>query len=802
MRLQVTGFIEIGTLRFGMNILYGGENVTESAKSQNDVPLETSIPTGEASLESILCTEELHRRPSRPPDHEKDNRALVALMSALADSPTTILQTLAETILEITQSDSAGLSLLTKEGGGKRFYWPAIAGMWNPHAGGGTPRNFGPCGDVLDRNCTLLFRHFERRYQYLRPIIPAAEECLVVPFHVKGQAVGTIWAIMHGNRRKFDVEDERVMDSLGKFASSAYQALASIDDLKSQVAERQKAERGLRELTDSLEVQVRVRTQELEQRNKQLAEARARLTEEKLSLKRSETYLAEAQRLSRTGSWHLNVDTGAVGWSKEFFSIFGFDPNKTKPSYSLNLERIHPEDRHRVEQLRWVAIREKRDFEVEYRILLPGDSIKYIYSIAHCLASPSGNIEYIGAVMDITERKQAEEELRRSEAFLAEAQRLSLTGSFSYRLETQEFTWSEQLYRIFEFEQGVRITCGLIATRVHPEDIPLFNRMIHRAHSTACDFAFQHRLRMPNNAIKHVRIIAHGTQDKDGRLEYIGAVQDVTEHRLSEEALGKARSELAHVARVMSLGTLTASIAHEINQPLSGIITNASTCMRMLAADPPNFEGACETTRRTIRDGSRLSEVITRLRALFSKKDPTPEVLDLNEATREVIALSLSEFQRKRVILRTELADDLPLVTGDRVQLQQVILNLVLNAADAMSDVEDRPRELVIGTEREERDGVRLTVQDAGVGFHSHAADRLFEPFYTTKSGGMGMGLSVSRAIIERHCGRLWAAPNEGPGATFSFSLPCKLEGVIGTRGLHANRTAVVGEAQLVQANS
>lgn len=231
--------------------------MTESANLQNDGPLETSTPTGEAPLESILCTEELYRRPSRPPDHEKENRALVALVSALADSPSTILQTLAETILEITQSDSAGISLLTKEDGGKRFYWPAIAGMWNAHAGGGTPRNFGPCGDVLDRNCTLLFTHFERRYPYLLPVIPAAEECLLVPFHVGGKAVGTIWAIMHSDRRKFDAEDDRVMGSLGKFASSAYQALASINDLKFQVAEREQAEAAVRELANGLEARIR-----------------------------------------------------------------------------------------------------------------------------------------------------------------------------------------------------------------------------------------------------------------------------------------------------------------------------------------------------------------------------------------------------------------------------------------------------------------------------------------------------------------------------------------------------------------
>src|SRR5262244_4326890 len=236
--------------------------MSESGQAKSAMPFEDSILEAGASLESIVCTEELQRRPSRPPDYEKENRALVALMAALADSPGGIFQTLAETILDITQCDSAGLSLLTRDGKtpdgcGKRFYWPAIAGMWNPHVGGGTPRNFGPCGDVLDQNRTLLFRHFERRYPYLLPVIPAAEECLLVPFYVGGKAVGTIWAITHGDRRKFDSEDERMMNTLGQFASLAYQTVESIEDLKLQIAAREQAETAVRALASGLEAKIR-----------------------------------------------------------------------------------------------------------------------------------------------------------------------------------------------------------------------------------------------------------------------------------------------------------------------------------------------------------------------------------------------------------------------------------------------------------------------------------------------------------------------------------------------------------------
>jgi signal transduction histidine kinase len=380
---------------------------------------------------------------------------------------------------------------------------------------------------------------------------------------------------------------------------------------------------------------------------------------------------------------------------------------------------------------------------------------------------------------EIAERERAEEQLRqdetrlkRSEAFLAEAQRVSSTGSFSWCVATDEITWSEQTYRIFEIDPSVRATFPLVDTRIHPEDLAPLREKVGRAPRDGRDFELDFRLLMPDRSVKYLFVVAHAAWDQDGQPEYIGAVQDVTERRLSEDALEKVRSELAHVARVRTLGALTASIAHEVNQPLSGIITNASTCLRMLAADPPNVEGARETARRAIRDGNRAADVIKRLRALFGNKGTATESVDLNDATREVLALSSSELQRGGVVVRAELAEELPTVTGDRVQLQQVILNLLLNASEAMSRVEDRPRQIVIRTDRDEGDGVRVTVQDAGMGFDPSKLERLFDAFYTTKSDGMGIGLSISRSIVESHHGRLWAEPNDGPGATFLFSLP------------------------------
>jgi PAS domain S-box-containing protein len=752
--------------------------MTEPAALHDNVPLEPSLPEGAAPLESILCTEALRNRPSRSPDHEKENSALVALCGALADSPRTILQTLADQVLDVLGADSAGLSLLTKDG--KRFYWAAISGAWRPHIGGGTPRDFGPCGDVLDHNIPMLFSHWERRYPYLSVATPLADEGLLVPFYVNGKSVGTIWAIAHNDRLKFDAEDLRLLESMGRFASAAYQVVESIEGLSVEIMARAKAESELRELTDDLERQVRFRTEELEHRNRQLADAKAQLAEEKLSLERSEAYMAEAQRLSHTGSWYFNSDTGEHFWSQESFAILDFDPEEIKASYPMLLQRVHPEDRARVDEIRSAAVRDKRDFEAEFRLLLPGGSIRYVRGLGHCAINEAGQVEVIGAMRDITESKRAEEELRRSEALLAEGQHLSRTGSFSWRAATDELTWSEQLYRIYEFEVGVPVTLERIRTRVHPDDVTLLEKMkmVDQARHGMKSFEWQYRLLMPDGSIKYLHAIAHATRDQEGQLEYIAAVQDVTARRLSEEALEKARSELAKVARVTSLGVLTASIAHEVNQPLSGIITNAGTCLRMLDADPPNIEGARETVRRTIRDGNRASDVITRLRALFTAEELAPEVLDLNEVTREVIALSVSDLRRNRVTLQTELAEDLPTLVGDRIQLQQVILNLLRNASDAMVDVHERPRQVVIRTERDGGDGVRVRVRDAGVGVDPQSMSKLLDAFYTTKTDGMGLGLSVSRSIIERHHGRLWAEQNDGPGATFSFSIPSGRESV------------------------
>jgi PAS domain S-box-containing protein len=442
---------------------------------------------------------------------------------------------------------------------------------------------------------------------------------------------------------------------------------------------------------------------------------------------------------------------------------------------------VHAEDLPRIGPIFAQSIVDGEPYDFEARIRRFDGVYRWFQIRGLPLRDSNGRlVRWYVLLSDIDERKRAEEALTRSEAFMTEGQHLARVGNFAWRIATDEIVWSEQLYRIYELEIGVPVTLELIRTRVHPEDLTLLEKMVEHARDGGRDFEWHYRLLMPDHSLKYLHAVAHAIRDQQGQLEYIAAVQDVTARRLSEEALDKARSELAHVARVMSLGALTASIAHEVNQPLSGIITNASTCLRMLDVDPPNLDGARETARRAIRDGNRASDVIARLRALFSKKEFTLEPLDLNEATREVIALSLSDLQRNRVVLQSELADELPTITGDRIQLQQVVLNLLRNASDAMISVDDRPRHLLIRTEREPADRVRVTVRDAGVGLDRQSMEKLFDAFYTTKSGGMGIGLSVSRSIVERHQGRLWAEPNDGPGATFSFSIPLAPAGITG----------------------
>jgi signal transduction histidine kinase len=452
-----------------------GELMIDPAKSTID--FSASIPVGAAPLESILCTEELLNRPWRPPDHEMENSALVALVSTLADSPRTILQTLADKVLEILDADSSGLSLLTKDE--KRFYWAAISGAWRPHIGGGTPRDFGPCGDVLDHNIPMLFTHWERRYPYLSTAVPLADEGLLIPFYVSGKAVGTIWVIAHNSRRKFDAEDLRLLESMGRFASAAYQTVESIEDLKLEIAAREKAE---------------------------------------------------------------------------------------------------------------------------------------------------------------------------------------------------------------------------------------------------------------------------------------------------------MQTKLAHANRVATMSQLSASITHEVSQPIGAAATHASAALRWLRRQPLNVEEALLALNGVADSTKRAGEILAGIRALVAKAPRQKEPFEINEAIREVILLAQGEVRKNSISVVMELGEGLPHLEGDRIQLQQVMLNLINNAVQAMSaagaaGIESR---VLVISSKTDCDGIVVSIRDSGPGLDSANPERVFEAFYTSKPDGLGMGLSICRSIIEAHGGRLWASANAPRGATFQFTVPAR----------------------------
>jgi PAS domain S-box-containing protein len=841
--------------------------LTEGTKSQKDLPLEDSIPEGAASLESILCTEELRRRPWRPPDYEKENRALVAVASALVDSKSNVLQTLAETILDVTQCDSSGLSLLTKEDGGKRFYWRAIAGIWKPHSGGGTPRNFGPCGDVLDRDCTLLFQHFERRYPYLLPVTPPVEECLLVPFYVGGKAVGTIWAIMHTDRRKFDAEDERIISALGQFASLAYQTLDSIDDLKVQIAAREKAETALRGLATGLEAKIRrlvdaniigiviwnlegaiseaneaflqmvqygredlvsghVRWTDLTPAEWRDLDARAiaelqatgifqpfekeyfrkngsrvpvllggalfekggnegvafvlDLSEQKHAedaLRRVEQQARSIVDSALDAVVAMDADGIITGWNKHAEEIFGWTrpealgrrmsetiiPMQYRLSHESGLRHFFkigqgPILNRRIEIT--ALRRDGREFPVELTVTPRKSGDTWTFS---------------SFIRDISDRKRSEEQLRTSELNL---RRMTETIPEMLWSATPDGAVDYCNARVLDYtglsQEEIKGT-GWMKT-IHPDDADSMARAWTHSVETGDPFQFEFRCLCASDGIYRwcVSSALPLRVSDGGILKWYGTVVDFHDRRQAQEDLRKTQAELAHVNRVMTMGELTASIAHEVSQPLAAAIASGDSCTAWLASEPPNLDKARAAASRMIQAATQASEIVQRVRALFKKTPSISASVDMNELIEETISFVHGEAQRKNVSLRTDLDAALPTVSGDRVQLEQVILNLVMNGIESMAGFDSEPKRLLIRSALPNPGELLVSVADTGPGIDAQHAGRLFAPFFTTKPQGIGMGLPISRSIIEAHGGRLWAAENEPRGAVFHFILPIK----------------------------
>ena len=502
------------------------------------------------------------------------------------------------------------------------------------------------------------------------------------------------------------------------------------------------------------------------------AESRERKRAEE-KLQRSEAYLSEAQRLSHTGSFGWQVSTDENVWSDETFRIFQYD-RSTKPTVELILQRVHPEDAALVKQTIERASQDGKDFEYKCRLLMPDGSVKHVHVVAHTERDESGGIGFVGAVTDTTESKRAEEAMRRSESYLAEAQRLTHTGSWVWRVAGGDaLHLSEEWYRIY----GCDPQKGLSAweqkvQRIHSEDRDKWQRAIDRAIGEKSNYEVEIRIVLPDGTVKYIHTVGHPVLNASGDVvQFVGSSMDISASKRAEEALRQAQTDLAHVSRVTTMGELTASLAHEVNQPIAAAVTNANTCLRWLAANPPNVKEARAAAMRIVNDGKRGAEIINRIRLLFKKGAPQRELVDVNEVIRDMIVLLHSEATRHSISVRTELVADLPEVMADRVQLQQVLMNLMMNSIDAMRDV-DGTRELTIKSQRGENGEVLISVSDTGMGLPPQQADKIFNAFFTTKTHGTGMGLRISRTIVESHGGRLWAAHNSPRGATFHFTLP------------------------------
>src|SRR6266851_2030263 len=495
------------------------------------------------------------------------------------------------------------------------------------------------------------------------------------------------------------------------------------------------------------------------------------LQEEKLQ--RSEAYLAEAQKLTHTGSWAWRVAGGdALHLSEEWYRIYGFDPENGRPTFDERRRRTHPEDRDKWKGAIDRAIDRKSDYEVEFRILLADATTKYIHTVGHPVLNASGDlVQFVGSSTDITERKRAEQATR----LLAAIVESSHDAIVSKSLNGVITSWNKGAERLFGYAAEEAV--GQNITLIIPPERRDEERTIveHLTRGERVDHFETVRMRK-DGSLLDVSLTISPMKDASGRV--VGAsklARDITERRRAEEALRQAQTDLAHASRLTTMGEITASLAHEVKQPIAAAVTDANTCVRWITRDEPDLKEAREAAWRIVKDAKRAAEIINRVRLLFKKGTPQRELVDVNEVAREMIVLLGDEASRHSISVRTELAEDLPHVIGDRVQLQQVLMNLIVNSVDAMHDV-DGPRELIIKSQPAENNELLLSVSDTGAGLPRHQADQIFNAFFTTKTHGTGMGLRISRSIIESHGGRLWAVDNSPRGASFCFTLPTKAE--------------------------
>jgi PAS domain S-box-containing protein len=495
---------------------------------------------------------------------------------------------------------------------------------------------------------------------------------------------------------------------------------------------------------------------------------------------RQQAYLAEAQRLTHTGSWVWNMGTDERFWSEETFRIFEADPATVKPSWSLILDRVHPDDRASLEQRKEMESTQTdwAESEAHFRIVVADGKIKHLHYIAHPVRDASGQIiEVVGTTMDVTERKRVEDSLRRSESHLADAQKLTHTGSWAWRLADRKIVHlSEEWYHILGFDPAEGTpTWEEYLERVHPEDRLQWKGMSERAIVEKADYEQEFRILLPNGMVKWIQTVGHPVLSSTGDLEgFVGSLTDITERKSAEqehEKLRQLEADLAHIDRVSTLGEMAASLAHEIKQPIAAASTSANSCIEWLAHEPPNLDRARAAAARIDKYGRRAAEIIDRMRSFYKKSPPQRELIDVNGTIHEMLTLLKGEATRSSIAMRTDLSAELPKIMVDRVQLQQVFMNLMLNGIEAM---EDSGGELTLKSQLQDGQ-IQFSVSDTGVGLPAEQMAQIFSAFFTTKPQGSGMGLAISRSIVESHGGRLWATANDGRGATFHFTLPLQV---------------------------
>ena len=489
-------------------------------------------------------------------------------------------------------------------------------------------------------------------------------------------------------------------------------------------------------------------------------------------LRRSEAYLAEAQHLSHTGSFGWTPSTGDFHWSDETFRILEYD-SSVKPTMERVVQRVHPDDLAIVRQVIDEASRGDK-VDIVHRLLIPDGSVKFLHVLGYALKDAAGNLEIVGAVMDVTERKRAEQALRESEAkFRAAidgiAGLVAIMGP-SGELEAANRPIVEYFGRTVE-----ELKNWGTSDAVHPEDLPRVLESYGTSLATGTSFHQELRLRRFDGEYRWFENRGAPIRDESGRItRWYCLLVDIEDRTRALERLQQLQSDFAHMNRVSMMGELAASLSHEILHPIATARNNARAGMRFLEMNPPNLDEAREALGCVVRDADRAKDIVGRIRNQIKRAPPRKERFDLNEAINEVIVMVRSAIAKNGVSVSARLMDGLVPFRGDRVQLQQVLVNLILNAVEAMSSVEDGPRDLLIRTEQSQTGGILVAVRDSGPGIAPVDFDRVFEPFYTTKTSGIGMGLSICRSIISGHGGRLWVAPNEPRGTVFQFTLPAQ----------------------------